>query len=208
MKALSISGLIIIAVLFSVSCRQSPESSLPYSPLPTAVDQATFTESPPTLPPNIQPTPTQAPSPLLEQTTSPSAGENGFAAYRGRSSYPNSPLFEINYDEEVWEPGVSDLPGHTAALLVKENPACYLVLQEGPREYRNIGPIQLAGQPWMLRQAFPEYLIYGTIIERDAFIFGLHLPEAYSNGQHSECQKLAETVLATIHIVGPRIVGP
>ncbi len=146
----------------------------------------------------------QRPLPLPQPTVSRPTATPSFVTHRGKSLYPDSPLFEFTYDEAIWQiVGDNEFREH-ALLIQRKDLSCYLVFPEGAREYWNIGPLRLAGQPWMLRFFPPDYLIYDTEIDGHTYIVGLHLPEDYHQGQHSDCQKLAESILATIRMINDK----
>lgn len=202
MRSIFIAGMI-LAVFVSTSCQRHDEI-IP-STLPTPIRLNVTPTGEPTQPQAIiQLSATQPSSPLPEPTASALTATPRLAVYRGKSFYSHTLLFEFTYDEAIWQVVqiVGDDEFHERSLLIlRDEPTCYVIFPAGATEYRNIGPLRLGERPWMLRLFLPDYLIYDTEIDGHPYIAGLHLPEDYRQGQHSDCQKLAESVLVTIRIV-------
>ncbi len=216
MKMPIFAAAVILAGLLLTACRtanqaKSPESTIVTSPLastpPTSTtsDQASnqsntaeATKSPADSVPTVVPSATH-----LMTTTQ----NDALAQYSGHSAYgPTTPLFAVRYSDSQWvverDPSMDGVE-LAYKLTHRTIPDCWLRLGEGPREYRQLTPREFAGRLWGISAGpKPPYLVYNTVHETYAFIFGLNLPENAPEQVQKECQQHAEAVLATFRVAG------
>lgn len=136
-------------------------------------------------------------------TFTPTAPTEVWSKYQGHTIYgPDSPLFEVTYNSEVWS-FTKDNTGYGQHRLVdKQVPQCYLMLMEGAREYVSLGQVQLGSYLWGISETIkPNYFVYNTVDKLDAFIFGLQLPGDASAETRTACRQKLEAILATFRVV-------
>lgn len=122
---------------------------------------------------------------------------DGLTHYQGPNPYRSSPSFDVGYDPSVWEYVEDDGSGRQSQLMHRSLSGCSLWLRAGPVGAPDVSSASLAGYDWTISQAQPNVLIYSTPQGDIAFIFGLILPDAYSESAKSPCQEAAESVIET-----------
>jgi hypothetical protein len=148
-------------------------------------------------------TPSMSPSTtIVLQPDSPV--DHALERYRGYSAYgPEFPSFEILYDTALWRLMPGEIPVSEPQLLAQQIPGCRIRLQAGATAAPTVSSIQLAGREWTVRLLQPDSLMYDTPYDEGiiSYIFGLHLPQPYSETEKSPCQTAAEQVIDTFTII-------
>ena len=152
-----------------------------------------------------QPTPLSLTStPVVSQQASAtivSTISDGLTHYQGPNPYRSSPSFDVGYDPSVWEYVEDDGSGRQSQLMHRSLSGCSVWLRAGPVGAAAISTVSLAEYDWTISQIQPNILMYLTLTDDIAFIFGLILPDAYSVKTRSPCQQAAEEVIKTFKIV-------
>jgi hypothetical protein len=218
----------VILALLGGGCRGQGESALPPTatvPPPTAAAALPATVAPtptpvlpeptPSLaepaayppPKNLVPTPTAVVTPRVTMTETV-AGSDTLVRYQGDTGYGYPvPMIEVIFDRTLWAmpdcalstPGLSE-----CALVSTTVPGCTLSLREGPREYFDMGAVDLGGQQWNLAIPGPAnayFLIYSTQLENAAGIFRITLPWEGTIFDQIACRRAGEAVLKTFRVL-------
>jgi hypothetical protein len=122
-------------------------------------------------------------------------------SYRGESPYGDiGAPFEILYDSAVWEL-INEPESRNNRLSNLRESGCILRLQTGPVGAPTVDRVILADREWFINQIRPNIISYSLPVDTYGYIFGVELPEEYSNATKSSCQQMAEEVLDTFSLV-------
>jgi hypothetical protein len=120
---------------------------------------------------------------------------------RGSYPYPTSPPFKVSYDPSIWEFVEDYGSSQNSQLIHRDIPGCFLLLRAGPLGAPLVSTTSLAGYEWEIFLTRPQLLMYSATYSDIAFIFGLFLPDPFSEEVKSPCQQAAEDVFNTFEIV-------
>jgi hypothetical protein len=127
-------------------------------------------------------------------------GPNPFSLYATGSEFP---MFEVNYDPDLWEYINGEPFG--PVLVHRDIDNCSMTLYLPPQSgAEKIGAAQLAGEEWSVYAAhivssFDKFFVLPY--EDIAFSFMLFLPEEFSFEEKGTCQQDIEKVINTFSII-------
>jgi hypothetical protein len=137
----------------------------------------------------------------VQLTKVPLTANNGLAHYRGPNPYRSSPSFDVAYDPSVWKFIEKDGSGMEPKLIHRNISQCVVWLGAGPVGAQLITTTKIAGYEWAISRVQPNIVDYSTPLDDIFFIFGLILPDKYTETVKSPCQQSMEDVLQTFKVV-------
>jgi hypothetical protein len=144
---------------------------------------------------------TATPSSSVQWTKNPLTANNRLIHYRGPNPYRSSPSFDIAYDPSVWEFIEKDGSGVEPKLIHRSIPKCTVWLSAGPVGDQPLSTTKIAGYEWTISRVQPNIVDYSTPLDDIFLIFGLILPDKYTENVKSPCQQSMEDVLQTFKVV-------
>jgi hypothetical protein len=143
---------------------------------------------------------TATPTPVSRET-SPLLPSSALLSYRGESPYGGiGAPFELLYDSAIWEL-INEPDSFQNRLSNLREPSCIFRLQTGPVGAPTVDRVILADREWFINQIRPNIIFYSLPVDTYAYIFGVELPEEFSNASKSLCQQMAEEVISTFSLV-------
>ncbi len=152
-------------------------------------------------------TPTPTPTPLPTATPIP-AGRPGYALYRGRGVYHETPRLQVEYDMSQWSLLALD-DFDQAHLVNRQWPDCVLRLQGGPRmmlgpavvEWITLDEQQWTRTDWRGDHTFIYYPSDADDPKMMNFMIELRYAAEASREEVVACRSAAELVLDTFHVL-------
>jgi hypothetical protein len=144
---------------------------------------------------------TATPSNSVQLTKIPLTENTGLAHYHGPNPYRSSPSFDVAYDPSVWEFIEKDGSGVEPKLIHRNIPKCTVWLGAGPVGDQPLSTTKIAEYEWTISRVQPNIVDYSTPLDDIFFIFGLILPDTYTETVRSPCQQSMEDVLQTFKVV-------
>lgn len=152
-------------------------------------------------------TPTPTATPLPTATPIPS-DRPGYALYRGRGVYYETPRLQVEYDMSQWSLLALD-DFDQAHLVNRQWPDCALRLQGGPRmmsgpavvEWITLGELQWKRTDWRGDHTFIYYPSDTDDPRMSNFMIELRYGVGASREDVAACRSEAETVLATFKVL-------
>jgi hypothetical protein len=153
-------------------------------------------------------TPTPIPTPLPTATPIP-AGRPGYALYRGRGVYYETPRLQVEYDMSQWSLLALDDILDQAYLVSQQWPECVLRLRGGPRmmsdpavvEWITLGEQQWTRTDWRGDHTFIYYPSDADDPRMMNFMIELRYGAEASREDVAACRSAAELVLGTFKVL-------